>query len=85
MIELTVRSKKSRNQQKNVISPFNTFFIRIFPKNKKKHCHSWSLYKLAANNNFDLKYQLPEHIPTVFHNLSGYDAHLFIKQSRKKI
>ena len=27
-----------------------------------------------------MKYQIPDHIPIVFHNLSGYDANLFIKE-----
>ena len=34
----------------------------------------------AAQNNYILKYRIPDHIPIVFHNLSGYDAHLFIKK-----
>ena len=34
----------------------------------------------AAHNNCNLKYQRPDHIPIAFHNLSGYDAHLFIKK-----
>ena len=27
-----------------------------------------------------MKYQIPDHIPIVFHNLRGYDAHFFIKE-----
>ena len=27
-----------------------------------------------------MKYKIPDHIPNVFHNLNGYDAHLFIKE-----
>ena len=52
------------------------------PKNKKvrDHCHYISLYRRAAHNNCYLKYRVPDHIPIVFHNLSGYDAHLFIKE-----
>ena len=52
------------------------------PKNKKvrDHCHYTSLYRGAAHNNCNLKYRIPDHIPIVFHNLSGYDAHLFIKE-----
>ena len=51
-------------------------------KNKKvrDHCRYTGLYRGAAHNNFNLKYQIPDHIPIVFHNLSGYDAHLFIKK-----
>ena len=28
----------------------------------------------------NLQYKIPSYIPIVFHNLSGYDAHLFIKE-----
>ena len=51
-------------------------------KNKKvrDHCHYTGLYRGAAHNNCNLKYRIPDHIPIVFHNLSGYDAHLFIKE-----
>ena len=27
-----------------------------------------------------MKYRIPDHIPIVFHSLSDYDAHLFIKE-----
>ena len=30
--------------------------------------------------NCNLQYKIPSYIPIVFHNLSGYDAHLFIKE-----
>ena len=36
------------------------------------------------HNNCNLKYRIPDHIPIVFHNLSGYDAHLFIKELGKR-
>ena len=51
-------------------------------KNKKMrdHCYYTSLYHGAAYNNCSLKYPIPDHILIVFHNLSGYDAHLFIKE-----
>ena len=52
------------------------------PDNRKvrDHCHRAGLYRGAAHNNCNLKYRIPDHIPIVFHNLSGYDAHLFIKE-----
>ena len=31
-----------------------------------------------------MKYKIPSHIPIVFHNLSGYDAHLFIRELGKR-
>ena len=55
-------------------------------KNKKlrDHCHYTGLYQAAAHNDFNLTYRIPGHIPIVFHNVSGYDAHLFIKELGKK-
>ena len=52
------------------------------PKNKKvrDHCHYTGLYRGAAHNNCNFKYRIPDYIPIVFHNLSGYDAHFFIKE-----
>ena len=56
------------------------------PQNKKvrDHCYYMGLYRGEAHNNCNLKYQIPDHIPIVFHNLGGYDAHLFIKELEKR-
>ena len=45
----------------------------------KDHCHFTGRYREAAHNSFNLKYRKPNFTPVVFHNLSGYDSHLFIK------
>ena len=50
----------------------------------RDHCHCTGLYRGAAHNNCNVKYQIPDHIPIVFHKLSGYDAHLFIKELGKR-
>ena len=42
------------------------------------------LYRGVAHNNWNLKYRIPDHIPIAFLNLSGYDAHLLIKELRKR-
>ena len=45
----------------------------------KDHCHYTGRFRGAAHNSCNLKYKKPKFIPVVFHNLSGYDRHLFIK------
>ena len=47
-------------------------------------CHYTGLYWGAAHNNCNLKYLIPDYIPIVFHNLSCYDAHLFIKELQRR-
>ena len=43
------------------------------------HCHLTGKYRGAAHNECNLNYRIPKFFPVIFHNLSGYDAHLFIK------
>ncbi|XP_057297205.1 uncharacterized protein LOC130626118 [Hydractinia symbiolongicarpus] len=50
----------------------------------RDHCHYTGLYRGAAHNSCNLKYKIPSHIPIIFHNLSGYDAHLFIRELGEK-
>ena len=56
------------------------------PRNKKvrDHCHYTGEYQRAGHNNCNLKYNIPHNIPIVFHNLSGYDAHWFVKKLGRK-
>ena len=49
----------------------------------RDHCHYTGRYRGPAHRNFNLMYRIPSYIPVVFHNLSGYDAHLFIKELGK--
>ena len=51
----------------------------------RDHYHYTGLYQGAAHNNCNLKYRIPDHIPIVFHNVSGCDAHLFIKELEKRL
>ena len=45
----------------------------------RDHCHLTGTYRGAAHNKCNLQYRMPKFIPVMFHNLSGYDSHLFIK------
>ena len=46
----------------------------------RDHCHYTGLYRGPAHSLYNLRYKIPSYIPVVFHNLSGYDAHLFIRE-----
>ena len=46
----------------------------------RDHCHYTVRYRGPAHNSCNLKYRKPKFIPVAFHNLSGYDSHLFIKK-----
>ena len=46
----------------------------------RDHCHFTGQYRGAAHNKCNLKCKKPRILPVIFHNLQGYDAHLFIKQ-----
>ena len=45
----------------------------------RDHCHYTGRYRGAAHNKCNLKYSKPNNISVFFHNLTGYDSHLFIK------
>ena len=46
----------------------------------RDHCHFTGQYRGAAHNSCNLQCKKPMILPVIFHNLQGYDAHLFIKQ-----
>ena len=58
---------------------------KFSPKDRKvrDHCHYTGKYRGAAHSSCNLRYRIPDYIPVVFHNLAGYDAHLFIKDLAK--
>ena len=49
----------------------------------RDHCHYTGAYRGAAHFGCNLRYKIPNYIPVVFHNLAGYDAHLFITELTK--
>ena len=44
----------------------------------RDHCHG--LCRGSAHSLCNLRYKIPSYIPVGFHNLSGYDTHLFIRE-----
>ncbi|KAL7307441.1 hypothetical protein TKK_0000620 [Trichogramma kaykai] len=52
-------------------------------KDKKRvrdHCHLSGKFRGAAHNKCNLNYRDSRQIPVFFHNLSNYDAHIFIQE-----
>ena len=46
----------------------------------RDNCHYIGLCRGPAHSLCILRYKIPSYIPIVFHNLSGYNAHLFIRE-----
>ena len=61
-------------------------FKKFSSKDRKvrDHCHYTGKYRGAAHSSCNLRYRIPDYIPVVFHNLAGYDTHLFIKELAKR-
>ena len=57
--------------------------FRLGSRKVRDHCHYSGIYRGAAHSLCNLQYNIPYYIPVVFHNLAGYDAHMFIKELAK--
>ena len=71
------QSKKYKRSTKCHIcyKPFTQTNLKV-----RDHCHYTGLYRGPVHSLCNLRYKIPSYIPVVFHNLSGYDAHLFIRE-----
>ena len=47
---------------------------------KRDNCHYTGKYRGAVHSVFNLKFNVPNEIPVVFHNGSNYDHHFIIKK-----
>ena len=52
-------------------------------KKVRDHCHFTGKFRGAAHNKCNLQFKNPKFTPVIFHNLSGYDSHLFVKNLGK--
>ena len=52
-------------------------------KKVRDHCHFTGKYRGAAHVKCNLQFKKPKFTPVIFHTLSGYDAHLFVKNLGK--
>ena len=75
-IEITDKEEKEFN------NALECWICKGFLGNDKvrDHCHYTGRYRGAAHNRCNLKYRKPNNISVFFHNLAGYDSHLFIKR-----
>lgn len=55
----------------------------LFDDKVRDHDHITAEYRGAAHSLCNLRYRVCSFIPVVFHNLAGYDCHLFIKELAK--
>jgi hypothetical protein len=46
----------------------------------REHCHLTGRFRGASHAFCNLQFRLPKFVPVFFHNLSGYDCHLFIRE-----
>ena len=76
---------KVQLKEYNCASRCHICFAPFRPGNQKvrDHCHYSGIYRGAAHSLCNLQQKIPTYIPVVFHNLTGYDAHMFIQELAK--
>ncbi|XP_064653079.1 uncharacterized protein LOC135503432 [Lineus longissimus] len=83
MDALTHEQQTSYNYARNCYLCDKMFTEKYFKV--RDHNHFTGKYRGAACNNCNLQFQTPKFIPVYFHNLSGYDAHLFVKNLKGRL
>ena len=81
ILKTNVPIKMSEEEEKGFQTAVNCYACG-HPLNDDRvrdHCHLTGKYRGAAHDKCNLKMQTPKFVPVLFHNLEGYDAHLFVK------
>ena len=80
--------KKQHARAENCYACSTKFGTKRINKQSKKegkiikcrdHCRNTGKYHGAACDKCNLRMMVPMFVPIVFHNLEGYDSHLFVK------
>ncbi|XP_057310074.1 uncharacterized protein LOC130648072 [Hydractinia symbiolongicarpus] len=84
MLPLTEVLKREHDEASKI-----HIYLKPFDDNEnnckvRDHCHYTGQYRGAAHNSCNIKYKIPSRILVIFHNLSGYDTHLFIRELGEK-
>ena len=76
---------KAQLKEYNHMSRCHIFFgpFRLGNRKVRDHYHYSSIYRGALHSLCNLQYKMPTYILVIFHNLAGYDAHMFIKELAK--
>ena len=76
---------KAQLKEYNRLTKCHICFKPFKEDNRKvrDHCLHSRIYKGAAHPRCNLQYKIPSYIPVIFHNLAGYNAHMFIKELAK--
>ena len=82
--EKLITSSKKREYTKSkkchiCLKPFSAKDPKV-----RYHCHYTEKYRGPAHRICNLNYKIRHYIPVIFHNLSSYDTHLFIKKLGKE-
>ena len=76
-VRMTSRDTKNYEEATTCYACKEEFTLKDYKVND--HCHYTGKYRGAAHNSCNLRMRQPKFTPVLFHNLEGYDAHLFIK------
>ena len=72
-------AKKRHNAQNECYACGKPFGEKGFKK-VRDHCHYTGKYRGALHSKCNLRLRRSRTIPVFFHNLTGYDSHLFVKR-----